>query len=92
MNLKIRSGTVTYNNKILVSDEKVSLGKNDQVNSLVLEPIISKGAMPKVTSHKVIAQPTHAHELSQKPAITYEEERVALVLSLAVGFVVWHMI
>ena len=27
MNLKIRSGTVGYNNKILVSDEKFSLGK-----------------------------------------------------------------
>ena len=27
MNLKIRSGTVGYNNKILVADEKFSLGK-----------------------------------------------------------------
>ena len=27
MNLKIRSGTVEYNNKILVSDEKFSLEK-----------------------------------------------------------------
>ena len=27
MNLKIRSGTAGYNNKILVSDEKFSLGK-----------------------------------------------------------------
>ena len=32
MNLKIRSGTVRYNNKILVSDEKFSLGKNENVN------------------------------------------------------------
>ena len=29
MNLKIRPGTVEYNNKILVSDGKLSLGKND---------------------------------------------------------------
>ena len=29
MNMKIRSGTVGYNNKILVSDEKFSLGEND---------------------------------------------------------------
>ena len=28
MNLKIRSGTVGYNNKILVSDGKFILGKN----------------------------------------------------------------
>ena len=27
MNLKIRSGTVGYNNKILVSNEKFSMGK-----------------------------------------------------------------
>ena len=33
MTLKIRSGTVGYNNKILVSDEKFSLGKNDKVNA-----------------------------------------------------------
>ena len=38
MNLKIRSGTVGYNNKILVSDGKFSLGKNEKVNSLVLGP------------------------------------------------------
>ena len=36
MNLKIRSGTVEYNNKILVSDEKFSLGENVEVNALVL--------------------------------------------------------
>ena len=52
MNLNIRSGTVGYNNKILVSDGKFSLGKNDKVNALVLEPVISKEAMPKVMSHK----------------------------------------
>ena len=38
MNLKIRSETVRYNNKILVSDEKFSLRKNVKVNSLMLEP------------------------------------------------------
>ena len=37
MNLNIRCGTVRYNNKILVSDGKFSLGKNDKVNALVLE-------------------------------------------------------
>ena len=35
MNLKIKTGTVGYNNKILVSDEKFSLGKNDEVNLMV---------------------------------------------------------
>ena len=41
-NLKIRSGTVGYNNKILVSDEKFILGKNEKVNSV-----------PVMKSHKV---------------------------------------
>ena len=34
MTLKVRLGTVGYNNKILVSDEKFILGKNEKVNSL----------------------------------------------------------
>ena len=33
MNLNIRSGTVGYNNKILISDEKFSLRKNDKINA-----------------------------------------------------------
>ena len=91
MNLNIRSRTVGYNNKILVSDGKFSLGKNDKVNALVLELVTSKEAMPKVMSHKVVAQPAHAHELSQKPTITHEEESIALVLFLAGGFAIWNM-
>ena len=34
MDLKIRMGTVGYNNKILISDGKFILGKNEKVNSL----------------------------------------------------------
>ena len=33
INLKIKTGTVGYNNKILISDEKFSLGKNVEVNT-----------------------------------------------------------
>ena len=33
MNLNIRPETLKYNNKILISDEKFSLGKNDKVNA-----------------------------------------------------------
>ena len=83
INLKIRSGTVGgYNNKILISDQKFSLGKNDKVNSLVLgpmgpasgEPVI---AMPKDhPSHKVVA---------------HEDEKIAFVLFLACGFVIWNI-
>ena len=34
MQLRIKTGTVGYNNRILVSGSNFSLGKNDEVNSL----------------------------------------------------------
>ena len=45
-NLKVKTGTVGYNNKILVSDGKFSLRKNENVNALVLEPQPPGGAKP----------------------------------------------
>ena len=42
MTLKIRPGTVGYNNKILVSDKKFILGKNDEVNLMT----------PAIKNHK----------------------------------------
>ena len=59
MNLKIKTGTVRYNNKILVSNGNFSLGKNDEVNltepaikshktnSLAQKPNFSHGVMHK---------------------------------------------
>ena len=55
MNLKIKTGTVVYNNKILVSDEKFSLGKNVEVNSLELAKVIA--LEPSIKSYKVVAKP-----------------------------------
>ena len=42
MELRIKTGTVRYNNKILVSDEKFILGKNEKVNSLETPAISHK--------------------------------------------------
>ena len=78
MNLNIKTGTARYNNKILISDGKFSLGKNDKVNALEL--VLST---PKI-SHK----PTITH--AQKQTITHEVEKVASVLSLAGGFLIWY--
>ena len=50
MNLKIRSGTVGYNNKMLVFDGKFILGKNDEVNSLEA-PSTPQAETPAI-SHK----------------------------------------
>ena len=42
MKLKIKTGTVGYNNKILVCDGKFILGKNERVNSLETPAISHK--------------------------------------------------
>ena len=44
INLNIRSGTVEYNNKILISDGKFSLGKNDKVRDGPL--LFYQGGLP----------------------------------------------
>ena len=53
--LKIKTGTVRYNNKILISDEKFILGKNDEVN--LMTPAIKNHKTnsletPTIKSHK----------------------------------------
>ena len=95
MNLKIKSGTVGNNNKILVSDGNISLGKNNKVNSLVLGPMGPASGEPIIPvpkghpSHKVVAQQAHAHEVAKKP--THEDEKIVFVLFLADGFTIWNI-
>ena len=86
MTLKIKTGTVGYNNKILVSDGKFILGKNEKVNL----------AVPAMKSHKTNSLGlTHAPAISQKnqepKTITHNEEKISLVLALAGGFAIWHI-
>ena len=60
MTLKIRPGTVGYNNKILISEEKFILGKNEKVNFL---------EVPVMKSHKcsnVVTQTAVTHKDSEK--------------------------
>ena len=93
MNLKVKTGTVGYNNKILISDEKFSLGKNVGVNA---------SETPAIKSHKDLAQTEVTHrdsektavthrDLEQKRTITYEEEKIALILSLTGIFAIWYL-
>ena len=75
MNLKIRSGTVGYNKKILVSDGKFILGKNDEVNSLEAK----QAETPVMKSHKgsnVVTQTAVTHKDSEKTAVTQEQKRL----------------
>ena len=69
MNLNIKTGTVGYNNKILISDSKFSLGKNDKVNALELTAMKStarynnKILVSDGKSSKVIANSTTTQAL-----------------------------
>ena len=60
MNLKIKTGTVRYNNKILVSDEKFSLGKNENVN-LTVPAIKSTQTTARPEPHKCNSNDVLAH-------------------------------
>ena len=99
MNLKIKTGTVRYDNKILVW--KFNLGKNEKVNTGFTKPeeeTTTKKELQKTTIiHKVVMQEWSAPQLSrgaqpaEKPIITHEEERAALILFLTGGFTIWFM-
>ena len=97
MELRIKTGTVGYNNKILVSDGNFSLGKNEKVNSLE-PPAIKTNSLetPAIESHSNTAQElTHTPTISQKnqepKTIAHSNEKIALVLALAGGFPIWNM-
>ena len=59
MTLKIRPGTVGYNNKILISDGKFILGKNEKVNLVV----------PAMKSHKTNSLEVRSTPQAETPAI-----------------------
>ena len=96
MTLKIRPGTVGYNNKILVSDGKFSLGKNNEVN--LMTPTIKSHKTNSIkpttitTSQGLTHTPDFLRAISQKPkTIPHNEEKIALVLALAGGFAIWNI-
>ena len=103
MALKIRPGTVGYNNKILVSGGKFSLGKNDEVNSLEAPAIKSHKTnsleTPAIKNHKTNSLETPTIEshsnttqgLTHAPTISHEDEKAAFILFIAGGFTVWFL-
>ena len=87
MNLKIRSGTVGYNNKILVSNSGFTLGKNDMVNMSEK----SSHRMPVMHAPKTSIIHSHKEVLSKHTsAIAHEEEKIPLVLVLTIAFGIWY--
>ena len=87
--------SVRYNNKILVSDGKFILGKNDEVNSLETATMKShKDAnLVKQTAvaHKDSETAVTHKDLEKKLTITHKEEKIALILSLTGIFVIWYL-
>ena len=91
MKLKIRSGTVGYNNKILVSDEKFILGKNDEVNLMTPASKSHKTNSLEIPTMKSTHNSERTANLEQKTIISHEDEKVALVLSLTGIFTIWFI-
>ena len=93
MNWKIKTCTVRYNNKILISDEKFSLGKNENVNLTV--PVMKStqtATRPKCNSNDVLSHAPAISQKNQEPkTIPDNDEKIALVLALAGGFAIWNI-
>ena len=95
MKLKIKTGTVGYNNKILVSNGNFILGKNEKVNSLETPTIKNHKTnsleTPAMKSTQTVVNSERTADLEQKTIISHEDEKVALVLSLTGIFTKWFI-
>ena len=89
MDSKIRSGTVGYNNRILVSDEKFSLGKNENV--ILTVPIMKSHKTNSLEPTTIKSHSNAAQGLTHAPTISHEDEKTALILFLTGGFTVWFL-
>ena len=92
MNLKIRLATVGYNNKILISDGKFSLGKNNEVNAPAIKS--HKGTQTADNSNDGLSHTPDIFHKNQEPLgphNSHNNEKIALVLALASGFAIWNM-
>ena len=105
LKLKIKTGTVRYNNKILVFNANFILGKNEKVHSSETPTIKSHKTnsleTPTIKSHKTnsLETPTmkrtqtavNSERTAEKTIISHEDEKVALVLSLTGIFTIWFI-
>ena len=86
MNLKIKTGTVGYNNKNLFPDGKFILGKNEKVNLIV--PVMK---CHKTNSLGLTQAPAISQKNQEPEIITHNDKKIALVLALAGGFAIWNI-
>ena len=91
MELRIKTGTVGYNNKILVSDGNFSQGKNEKVNAGLAESEEETTTKQKTTTiHKVETKALQLPAPVEKAIIAHEDEKIAFIPLLAGGFTVWY--
>ena len=69
MNSKIKTGTVRYNNKILVSDGNFSLRKNDEVNLTV-------SAIESHKTNSLAQKPNFYHKKQEPQPATHNDEKL----------------
>ena len=102
MNLRI--GNIrNYNNKILISSPSFKIGTNARINldvkSKEVEMVKTKSNIEPNKEHKQDVKPNikfdrESNQDVKKPdtnKITYEEEKVALILGTTAVFTVWWM-
>ena len=104
INLKIGGNILGYNNKILVSSPSFNIGTNLKVNLDDDDTKVAKTDKLDV-KHKVKDKPNKGNKQDVKPnikfeqdvkkpdtnEITYEDEKIALVLGTTAVFTVWWM-
>ena len=86
--LKIKTGTVGYNNKILVSDGNFSLGKMKRF--IFLEtPAIKNHKTNSLETSAIVSHSNATQQLTHAPTISHKDEKASLVFFLAGGFTIW---
>ena len=88
--MRIKTDTVGYNNKILVSNGNFSLGKNDEVNSLET-PAIKNHNTNSLETPAIESRSNTAKGLTHAPTISHEDEKAAFILFVTGGFTVWFL-
>ena len=90
MALRIKTGTVGYDNKIVVSDCNFSLGKNKKVNAGLTKSEEETTTKQMTTIHKVVTKAPQLPAPVEKAIITHEDKKIAVIFLLAGGFTVWY--
>ena len=90
MELRIKTDTVRYNNKILTSDGNFSLGKNEKVNSLET-PAIKNHKTNSLETPVIKSHSNATQGLTHTPTISHEDEKAAFILFVTGGFTVWFL-